>query len=111
MMKDLFDEGYVAVAIFQPTYLRDFFKNGWNTTEQDAVIKAKYPDKFILNSAWDPRDEDAGLKEFEEKVKRYDIKAVTLYTTAWKGASRCYKLTHPKPPKHYHTSASRRPPN
>src|SRR5216683_6324957 len=24
MMKDLFDDGYVDVAIFQPTYLRDF---------------------------------------------------------------------------------------
>ena len=101
MMKDLFDEGYVDVAIFQPTYLRDFFTNGWNTTEQDAVIKAKYPDKFILNSAWDPRDEDAGLKEFEEKVKRYDIKGVKLYTAEWKGDSRGYKLSDPWARKYF----------
>src|SRR5436305_798007 len=56
MMKDLFEEGYVDVAIFQPTYLKDFFTNGWNTTEQDAALKEKHPDKFILNSAFDPRD-------------------------------------------------------
>ncbi len=95
MMKDLFEDGYVDVAIFLPTYLRDFFKNGWNTTEQDAVLKEKYPDKFILGSAWDPRDEAAGLKEFEEKVKRYGIKGVKLYTAEWKGDSRGWKLSDP----------------
>jgi len=101
MMKDLFDEGYVDVAIFQPTYLRDFFTNGWNTTEQDAVMKAKHPDKFILNAAWDPRDEDAGIKEFEEKVKRYDIKGVKLYTAEWKGDSRGWKLSDPWARKYF----------
>jgi len=101
MMKDLFDEGYVDVAIFQPTYLRDFFINGWNTTEQDAVMKEKHPDKFILNGAWDPRDEDAGLKEFEEKVKRYDLKGVKLYTAEWKGDSRGYKLSDPWARKYF----------
>jgi len=95
MMKDLFEDGYVDVAIFQPTYLRDFFKNGWNTTEQDAVLKEKYPDKFVLNTAWDPRDEAAGLKEFEEKVKRYGIKGVKLYSAEWKGDSRGWKLSDP----------------
>ena len=68
MMKDLFEDGYVDMAIFQPTYLRDFFTNGWNTIEQDAVLKDKYPDKFILNGAWDPRDGDAGIRQLEEEI-------------------------------------------
>ena len=55
LMRDLFEEGYVDLAIFQPTYLRDFFMNGCNTIEQDAVLKEKYPDKFFLNTTFDPR--------------------------------------------------------
>lgn len=92
MMQDLFEDGYVDVAIFQPTYLKDFFKNGWNTTEQDAALAEKYPDRFILNGAWDPRDGEEGLRQFEELVKRYNLKGVKLYTAEWKGASKGWSL-------------------
>lgn len=92
MMRDLFEEGYVDVAIFQPTYLKDFFKNGWNTTEQDAVLKERHPDRFILNGAWDPRDGEEGLRYFEELVRRYQIKGVKLYTAEWKGGSKGWSL-------------------
>ena len=60
-MHDLFVDGYVDIGILQPTYLTDFYVNGFNTTEHDAALKEKHPDRFILNSAWDPRDEEAGL--------------------------------------------------
>ena len=93
MMRDLFDEGYVDRAIFQPTYLTDFYRRGFNTTEQDAELKDKYPDKFVLNSSFDPRDEEAGLRHFVDKVKRYGVKGVKLYTAEWRGASRGWKLT------------------
>lgn len=92
MMKDLFEDGYVDVGIFQPTYLYDFFTNGFNTTEQDAALKAKYPDKFILNTSFDPRDGKKGLQAFEEKVNRYDAKGVKLYTAEWRGDSKGYSL-------------------
>lgn len=92
MVRDLFDEGYVDVAIFQPTYLKDFFKNGWNTTEQDAALAEKYPGKFILNGAWDPRDGEEGLRRFEELVRRYNLKGVKLYTAEWKGDSKGWSL-------------------
>lgn len=95
MMRDLFEEGYVDVAIFLPTALEDFYTNGFNTIEQDAVLKEKYPDRFILNGRWDPRDEEAGLKKFEEEVKRYNLKGVKLYTAEWKGDSKGWKLTDP----------------
>jgi len=95
LMKDLFEEGYVDVGIFLPTYLMDFYKRGFNTTEQDAVLKEKYPDKFVLNSAWDPRDGEKGLEVFEAKVKKWGIKGVKLYTAEWKGDSRGYSLTDP----------------
>jgi uncharacterized protein len=95
LIHDLFEVGYVDVGIFQPTYLYDFYKNGFNTTEQDAVLKEKYPEKFVLNGAFDPRDGEEGLKRFAELVRRYNLKGVKLYTAEWKGSSRGYKLTDP----------------
>src|SRR6056297_923848 len=38
LVRDLFGDGYVDVAIFQPTYLLEFYEEGFNTTEQDAVL-------------------------------------------------------------------------
>ncbi|CAN5851670.1 amidohydrolase family protein [soil metagenome] len=95
LMHDLFEEGYVDKAIFQPTYLTDFFPEGFNTTEQNAVLAEKHPDKFVLNSAFDPRDEDAGLEVFEEKIGRYGSKGVKLYTAEWRGDSKGWSLKDP----------------
>ena len=92
LMHDLFEVGYVDKAIFQPTYLTDFYKDGFNTTERNAVIAEKYPDKFILNTAWDPRDEQRGLEIFEEKVKHYGANGCKLYTAEWRGDSKGWKL-------------------
>ena len=33
-MRDVFEDGYVDVAIFQPTDLTEWYKEGFNTTEQ-----------------------------------------------------------------------------
>jgi len=95
MMRDLFQDGYVDVGIFLPTNLKDFYKNGFNTIEQDAVLKEKHPSKFILNGSFDPRDEAEGLKKLEADSRRYKIKGVKLYTAEWKGNSKGYKLTDP----------------
>ena len=92
MMHDLFEVGHVDVAILQSTYLFDFYTNGFNTTEQNAAIKEKYPEKFILNGRFDPRDGENGLNEFEELVKKYDLKGVKLYTAEFKGDSKGWKL-------------------
>ena len=93
LMKDVFEDGYVDVAIFQPTYLTDFYKNGFNTTAQDAPLKEKYPDKFVLNTSFEPRLGKAGLDDFEAKVKKHGSKGVKLYTAEWHGESKGWKLT------------------
>jgi uncharacterized protein len=93
LMKDLFEDGYVDVAIFLPTYLTDFFHKGFNTTERDAILAEKHPERFILNSAFDPRDGEKGLDEFEQKVNRWNIKGVKLYTAEWRGESKGWKLS------------------
>jgi predicted TIM-barrel fold metal-dependent hydrolase len=96
LLHDLFEVGYVDVAIFQPTYLTDFYTNGFNTTEQNAAVAEKHPEKFILNGAFDPRDGEAGLEAFEALVERYQLKGVKLYTAEWKGDSRGWRLDTPE---------------
>ena len=95
MARDLFVDGYVDMAIFQPTYLKEFFRQGFNTTEQNAVLKDMYPDRFILNGAFDPRDGEAGLEYLEAMVEHYGIRGVKLYTAEWRGNSKGWKLTDP----------------
>ncbi|CAN5252847.1 amidohydrolase family protein [soil metagenome] len=92
MMRNLFEEGYVDKAIFQPTYLTDFYINGFNTTEQDAAIQEKHPDKFIVNGSFDPRDGEQGIEKLEKLVDRYNLKGIKLYTAEWKGESKGWDL-------------------
>jgi predicted TIM-barrel fold metal-dependent hydrolase len=95
MYEDLFVQGYDDMAVLLPTYLTDFYKNGFNTTEQNSRMKTLYPDRFILNGAFDPRDGEAGLDYLESLVDKYKIKGVKLYTAEWRGESKGYKLSDP----------------
>ena len=56
LYEDLFVNGYADMAICQPTYLKEFYNTGFNTTEQNAELLEKYSDRIILNVAFDPRD-------------------------------------------------------
>jgi predicted TIM-barrel fold metal-dependent hydrolase len=96
MVDDEFVRSYVDVAILQPTYLTDFFTNGFNTTDQNAVIKHQYPDRFILNGSWDPRDGERGLDELRRLKDQYGITGVKLYTAEWRGDSKGWKLSSPE---------------
>jgi predicted TIM-barrel fold metal-dependent hydrolase len=93
--KDVFTEGHVDKAIFQPTYLREWYTNGFNTSEQDAPLLERFPGKLILNGRWDPRDGEAGLRQLEEDHARYGLKGVKLYTAEWKDGSRGWTLKDP----------------
>jgi predicted TIM-barrel fold metal-dependent hydrolase len=92
-VRDLFEDGYVDVAVCQSTYLTDFYTNGFNTVAQNAALKARHPDRVIANGAFDPRLGESGMKTFEEDVKRYGLKGVKLYTAEWRGDSKGWKLT------------------
>lgn len=95
MMHDLFEAGYVDKAIFQPTYLTDFYVNGFNTTEQDGAVAERHPDRFIVNGSFDPRDGEAGLERFEALAQRWQLKGIKLYTAEWRGDSKGWKLSDP----------------
>ena len=93
MYNDLFVTGYDDMAILNPTYLGDFYKDGFNTTERNAIMKEKHPDRFILNGAFDPRDGTKGLEHLHALKEKYNITGCKLYTAEWRGESKGYKLS------------------
>jgi predicted TIM-barrel fold metal-dependent hydrolase len=95
LMKDLFEDGYVDHAIFQPARLGEFYRNGFGQTEEALALTAKYPDKLTYNHNWDPRFEQAGLEQLRRDAEQMNLKGVKLYTAEWHGDSRGYKLDDP----------------
>jgi predicted TIM-barrel fold metal-dependent hydrolase len=94
--KDVFREGHVDMAIFQSTYLKEWYTTGFNTIEQNAPLLERFPGKLILNGRWDPREGEAGLKQLEADHAKYGIQGVKLYTAEWYKGSRGWKLTDPE---------------
>ena len=95
LIDDVFLKGYVDIGIFNSTYLYEFFKNGFNTHEQNFVLKEKYPDRFILCGSFDPREEEAGLDKLEQMVETYPIEGLKLYTAEWRDGSKGWSLNDP----------------
>jgi predicted TIM-barrel fold metal-dependent hydrolase len=92
MKEDLFGNAAVDMGIFQPTYLTDFYDEGFNTTEQNAELAEEYPERFVLNGMFDPRDGEEGLAYLEELNDKYDLQGVKLYTAEWRGDSKGWRL-------------------
>ncbi len=89
--KDVFGIG-IDYGIFQSTYLKEWYSEGFNTAAQNGALMEKFPDKLIVNGRWDPRDGDAGLRELEADAAKYNLKGVKLYTAEWNAGSRGYTL-------------------
>ena len=89
---DVFVNGYVDAGIFQSTYLKEWYRDGFNTLERNAKLVEKYPDKLIANGRFDPREGEAGLRQLEEDAERYNLKGVKLYTAEWYKGSRGWSL-------------------
>ena len=95
LMKDLFTDGYVDHAIFQPAYLGDFYHTGFGQTEEAWALTRQHPGKLTYNHNFDPRNGQAGLDQLRADAARFGLKGVKLYTAEWHGESRGYKLTDP----------------
>jgi uncharacterized protein len=93
--RDVFDEGYVDVGIFQSTYLKEWYVNGFNAIDQNAALLERCPGRLIVNGRFDPRDGEAGLRRLEADHERYGIQGVKLYTAEWREGSRGWALTDP----------------
>ena len=57
-----FIDGPDDIAILNSTYLKDFYKNGFNSIERNASVAQKYPNRFIVNGPFDPRDGEKALE-------------------------------------------------
>lgn len=95
LMKDLFTDGYVDHAIFQPAYLGEFYKTGFGQTEEAFALTQANPDKLTYNHNFDPRNGEAGLDQLRADAERFNLKGVKLYTAEWHGESRGWKLSDP----------------
>jgi predicted TIM-barrel fold metal-dependent hydrolase len=93
--RDVFAEGYVDVGIFQSTYLKEWYLNGFNAIEQNASLLERFPGRLIVNGRFDPRDGEAGLRQLEADHERYGIQGVKLYTAEWRQGSRGWSLKDP----------------
>ena len=89
LMKDLFEDGYVDHAIFQPALLSEFYVNGFGQTEEASALAAAHPDK---KGEKPPRHEflsarDLGLERIARKglerlkweFDRYEPVALSVY--------------------------------
>ncbi len=92
LYRDLFGDGHADLAIFQPTYLHEFYAEGFNTIDRTAELKNQHPQRFVLNGRFDPREGEAGLRELERQKEEYDIRGVKLYTAEWRGDSKGWRL-------------------
>ena len=95
LMKDLFTDGYVDHAIFQPAKLGAFYHRDFGQTEEAWALTQANPGKLTYNHWWDPRDGEEGLDRLRLDAERFGLKGVKLYTAAWYGDSRGWKLTDP----------------
>ena len=69
--KDVFGEGYVDVAIFNPQYLGDFYYHGFSNVERNEKFRQKHPDRVIANGWWDPRNGEPGLEQLTRDTEKY----------------------------------------
>ncbi|WP_280587563.1 amidohydrolase family protein [Halorubrum sp. Boch-26] len=92
LLSDVFGTGDVDVGIFQPTYLKEFYEDGFNTIDDCGALADQYSDRLITNGRFDPREGEAGLEELERQAREYDIQGVKVYTAEWRGDSKGWRL-------------------
>ena len=69
LMNDLFRDGYVDHAIFQPVYLGEFYYKGFGQTDEAFELATAHSDKLTYNHNFDPRNGEAGLDRLREDAK------------------------------------------
>jgi hypothetical protein len=83
-VKDVLEEGYADVAIFNPQYLGDFYHHGFSNLQRNEAFRRQHPDRIIANGFWDPRNGENGLELLERDAKAYHWQGVKLYTAEWR---------------------------
>lgn len=91
---DLFEDGYVDHAIFQPAALTAFYKEGFGRDLAMDMAK-RTPKQLTYNHNFDPRYGEAGLRKLEEAAAENNLTGVKIYTAEWHGDSRGFKMSDP----------------
>ncbi|MGH2916121.1 MAG: amidohydrolase family protein [Solirubrobacteraceae bacterium] len=91
-VSDVFEKGGVDVGIFQSTYLKEWYTDGFNTAARNGAMAAKHPGRLIVNGRWDPREGEAGLAQLEQDARRFNMQGAKLYTAEWYRGSRGWRL-------------------
>ena len=73
----------------------DYERNLANTIERNAMVARTYPNRFIVNGSFDPRDGEKALEYIHWMKETHDITGVKMYTAEWNGASKGWKLNDP----------------
>ena len=93
--KDVFTEGHVDKAVFQSTYLKEWYTKGFNDIEQNAALLERFPGKLIVNGRWDPREGEAGCGSSRPTTRSTASRASSSTRPSGQG-SRGWKLTDPE---------------
>lgn len=96
VMHDIFEIGYADHAILNSVHLWDFFKDGFDRQQDAWAMTQQANGKITMNGTWDAREGDTGLKQLEKDAERFDLQGVKIYTAAWYGNSRGFKMSDPE---------------
>src|SRR5256712_8544455 len=59
-LHDVFLDGGVDMAIFEPQTLMYFYHKGFSNVDAIRGYVTKWPDRLVMGSRWDPRDGEKG---------------------------------------------------
>jgi len=91
--RDVFVDGGVDAAVFQSTYLKEWYTTGFNDADHNGALRERFPDKkLFINGRFDPREGTAGLEQLEADAAKWNMQGVKLYTAEWYKGSRGWRL-------------------
>ncbi len=96
VMHDIFEIGYADHAILNSVHLWDFFTSGFDREEESWEMLQRSDGKMTMNGTWDAREGEKGLAQLEKDAERFDLQGVKIYTAAWYGNSRGFKMSDPE---------------
>src|SRR5207249_9785696 len=80
-LHDVFGDGHVDMAIFEPQTLMYFYHKGFSNVDAIGGYVKKWPDRLVMGSRWDPRDGEAGKALLEEQGRKVRIRPAQMRST------------------------------